>query len=107
MLTQSSEQVLIANASNGDLDSFNQLVLNYQHILYRHAYALVNDPDAADDITQDSFIKAFQNIHGFRSSFRWPRHRDELPRDRWRRMGKHPTVSLFVRGDQGRNESPN
>ena len=66
-----TEDKLIAMASKGDLDAFNQLVLNYQDMVYNHAYALVGDPDRADDIAQESFIKAFRNISRFRcGSFR-------------------------------------
>jgi RNA polymerase sigma-70 factor, ECF subfamily len=58
-------------ASNGDLDAFNQLVLSYQNMAYNHAYALLGDPASADDATQESFIKAFQNLGRFRGgSFR-------------------------------------
>ena len=68
---QCSEEVLVAMASKSDLDAFNQLVLNYQDMVYHHAYALVGDPDIADDIAQESFIKAFRNISRFRGgSFR-------------------------------------
>ena len=40
-----TEDELISMASKGDLDAFNQLVLNYQNIAYSHAYALVGKPD--------------------------------------------------------------
>ena len=66
-----TEDKLISMASKGDLDAFNQLVLNYQNMVYSHAYALVGAPDRAGDIAQESFIKAFRNISRFRGgSFR-------------------------------------
>ncbi len=43
------EKDLIAQASNGDLDAFNQLVLQYQAIAYHHAYALLGDAAQAED----------------------------------------------------------
>ena len=65
------EKDLIAQASNGDLDAFNQLVLQYQDVAYRHAYALLGDPAQAEDATQESFIKAFQAMNTFQGmSFR-------------------------------------
>jgi RNA polymerase sigma-70 factor, ECF subfamily len=68
---QSDEGELVGMASNGDLDAFNQLVLSYQNMAYNHAYALLGDPASADDATQESFIKAFQNLGRFRGgSFR-------------------------------------
>ena len=66
-----TEDELVAMTSKGDLEAFNQLVLNYQDMVYHHAYALVGDPDIADDIAQESFIKAFRNVSRFRGgSFR-------------------------------------
>lgn len=61
-----SEDVLIAKAVKGSLDAFNQLILRYQDLAFNYAYSLVDDPGAAEDNTQESFIKAFQNIGTFR-----------------------------------------
>jgi len=110
MTTQPSEKVLITSASNGDFDAFNQLVLTYQNIAYRHASALVDDPDSAEDITQESFIKAFQNIGSFRGgSFRaWLlKIVTNTSYDRSRRIRKHPTFPLYPMGEDGEEvESP-
>ena len=65
------EESLVYKAAKGNLEAFNELMFSYQHLAYNHAYALVGDPDTADDITQESLIKAFRSIHGFRGgSFR-------------------------------------
>jgi len=70
-IVKHTEDHLVVMASKGDLNAFNQLVLNYQNIVYNHAYALAGDPDTAEDIAQESFIKAFRNISRFRGvSFR-------------------------------------
>lgn len=110
MTAQFSEQVLVANASNGDLEAFNQLVLNYQDTAYRYASALADDPDLAEDITQESFIKAFQNMSGFRGgSFRaWLlKIIANTFRDQWRRTRRHPTTPLFPQDEDGEEvESP-
>jgi len=110
MTTHFSEQTLIDNARNDDLDAFNQLVLNYQDVVYRHASALVDSADTAEDVTQESFIKAYQNIHSFRGgSFRvWLlKIVTNTSRDRWRRIMRHPTISLFPEDEDGNEfESP-
>jgi len=110
MTAQLSEQALITSASNGDLDAFNQLILNYQNIVYRYASSLTDDPTSAEDITQESFIKAFQHVNTFRgSSFRaWlltiVRNTSHDKR-RWSR--RHITVSLFPEDNDGEEiESP-
>jgi RNA polymerase sigma-70 factor (ECF subfamily) len=65
------EESLIHAARQGDLEAFNQLVLNYQGMAYRQAYALLRNRDAAQDITQDALIQAYQNLLTYRGgSFR-------------------------------------
>jgi len=60
-----AEQELIAQAVDGNLDAFNQLVLFYQDIAYSVAYRMLRDQEAAADAVQDSFIKAFRALNGF------------------------------------------
>ncbi len=65
------EDSLIRAACQGDLEAFNQLVLNYQGMAYRQAYAMLRNRDAAQDITQDALIQAYQSLLTYRGgSFR-------------------------------------
>lgn len=101
---QCSEEMLIITASKGDLDAFNELVLAYQNIAYYHAYALLRDPALAEDATQDSFIRAFQNMPGFRGgSFRaWIlKIVRNAAYDMLRRSKRHPTQSLYPEDEYG------
>lgn len=102
--TTQDEQTLVTLASKGDLDAFNQLVLTYQNMAYHHAFALLGDPDQAEDATQESFIKAFQAISGFRGgSFRgWLlRIVTNSTYDMLRRSRRHPTQTLFPVDEEG------
>jgi len=99
-----TEEGLIERASSGDLDAFNQLVLNYQDMAYNQAYALMGDPDSAADATQDAFIKAFQAINGFRGgSFRgWLlKIVTNSAYDILRRARRHPNQPLFPEDEHG------
>jgi len=60
-----AEQQLIAQATQGDLDAFNQLVLLYQNLAYSVAYRTLQDGDAAADAVQESMIKAFRSLSNF------------------------------------------
>ena len=60
------EIALIHDARQGDFDAFNRLVLAYQDRVYSQAYRVLNDPQAADDATQESFISAYKNLRSFR-----------------------------------------
>lgn len=109
-MAQSFEEQLIKSASNGDLEAFNQLILSYQNIAFRYANSLVDDPASAEDITQESFIKAFQHINTFRgSSFRaWLLTIvKNTSRDKIRWNSRHVTVFLFPEDRDGEEiESP-
>ena len=60
------ESLLIKDAKQGDLNSFNTLVLEYQEIVFNTAYRIMGDEDSAADATQDAFISAFTHISSFR-----------------------------------------
>lgn len=60
------QQALIERALDGDLNAFNQLVVEYQNLAYSVAFRLLNDSDGAADAVQDSFIKAFRALDSFR-----------------------------------------
>jgi len=105
-----SEELLINQASQGDLDAFNQLVLHYQDAIYKHTFALLGDPDSADDAVQESFVKAFRGLSGFRGgSFRsWLLQiATNSAYDILRRFKRHPSQPLFPEDDYGDEvESP-
>jgi RNA polymerase sigma-70 factor (ECF subfamily) len=61
-----NEHQLISAAQRGDVLSFNQLVRAHQGLVYRTAFRVVGNADAAADATQDAFISAFKNLRSFR-----------------------------------------
>ena len=62
---------LVKRAKSGDYRAFDLLVLKYQSRLISKAFKFVKDVQIAEDIVQDSFIKAFKALESFRedSSF--------------------------------------
>ena len=62
---------LVERTRQGDLDAFNELVVHYQDHLLALATRLTGDVEAAHDAVQESFIRAYRNLHAFRGdSFR-------------------------------------
>ena len=57
---------LIQSARNGDIESFNRLVLKYQDMVYNQAYRMMGDVSSASDAAQDAFISVYRKIHTFR-----------------------------------------
>lgn len=69
--TPHTGETLVTAAAGGELEAFNELVLQYQSIVYRHACFITEDPHLAEDIAQESFLRAFRGLHSFRGgSFR-------------------------------------
>jgi RNA polymerase sigma-70 factor (ECF subfamily) len=67
----SVESTWIVAAQKGDIGCFNRLVENYEQICFNVALRLVNNPDAAADVTQDAFLSAYRHLDQFKGgSFR-------------------------------------
>lgn len=64
--TPPEELDAIQRALDGDLDAFNELVIKYERLAYSVAYRMLQSQDAAADAVQDSFIKAFRALDGFK-----------------------------------------
>lgn len=60
-MPQSDEELVIKTLA-GDIDSFGQLVRKYQGAVLGLAFNLVENFTDAQDIAQEAFIKAFQNL---------------------------------------------
>ncbi len=57
---------LVAQLKQGDESAFSRLVDEWQDMVYNTALGIVQDPDEADDVTQEVFIQVFQSIHSFK-----------------------------------------
>ncbi len=57
---------LVARARAGDRDAFAELVRRHQHGVFALALRLVRDRELAADVAQDSFIRAWRGLEGFR-----------------------------------------
>jgi RNA polymerase sigma-70 factor (ECF subfamily) len=62
---------VITRVLKGDKQAFEHLVTRYQHLLYRHAVAMVLDHDAAADMVQDAFVRAYVNLRECRDHSRF------------------------------------
>lgn len=65
--SEDSDGDLIDLAREGDLDAFNFLVDRYQRPVYSVAIRYMRSPDLADDVTQDTFIRAYNALETFRN----------------------------------------
>ena len=56
----------IAEQTAGELADFESVVRQYQSAIFRYILASLRDRDAAETLTQDCFLKAYQARDGFR-----------------------------------------
>lgn len=69
-----ADAALVRRAQCGDLDAFDVLVTRYQERIYSTIYHMTSCHEDADDLTQESFIKAFRALKSFKgdsSFFTW------------------------------------
>lgn len=91
------EKALIAAARRGDTHSFNQLVSQYQDMVYNVAYRILGDDQAAADASQETFLSAYQAVGKFKGgSFKaWLlRIATNACYDQLRLQKRRPTTSL-------------
>lgn len=104
-MTQQQESELIRRVKRGDGDAYEALVLEHQKGVYNLALRLLGDPEDAADVTQDTLIRAYSSISGFRGDCRFStwlyRIAVNLCRDHARSRSRRPTVSLTVTDDEG------
>lgn len=60
------EDQLVARCRMGDDEAFGQIYERYERPVYRYAYHLLGHRDDADDVKQDTFVKAHRSIRRFR-----------------------------------------
>ena len=66
-----SDEELAQKAQEGDTEAFGELIGRYQDKLMRYARKFLLDPEDAQDIVQDIFIKAYENLRSFDATRRF------------------------------------
>ena len=68
------EQRLVKGAKSGDLEAYDELVRRYQERIYATIYHMTANHEDANDLAQETFIKAYQALKSFKgdsSFFTW------------------------------------
>ena len=60
------EPDLVRQARRGDLNAYDELVKRYQQRIYATIYHMTSNHEDANDLAQESFIKAFQALNTFK-----------------------------------------
>lgn len=65
-LAEDLDQDLVSRVQRGDKAAFDLLVIKYQHKIVHLVNRYVKDPSEAQDVAQDTFIKAYRALGDFR-----------------------------------------
>ena len=65
------EKILVRRAQDGELSAYDDLVRRYQERIYATIYHMTSNHEDANDLAQETFIKAYQALKSFKggSSF--------------------------------------
>jgi RNA polymerase sigma-70 factor (ECF subfamily) len=103
-LRELPEETLVRRAAAGDAAAFGNLADRWWQPLYRFGYRLSGNREDAEDICQESLVRAFRSVAELEDHRKFPGwlHRIALRvyQDRRRRERARPTVSLEAVGDQ-------
>ena len=96
-MTRTDEE-LVARASAGDLESFNQLVTRWERPIYALAYRTLGREEDARDVVQEAFLRAYRGLRGFKGQAKFSswlyRITLNLCRDWIRRERRTPLVQV-------------
>jgi RNA polymerase sigma-70 factor (ECF subfamily) len=63
MSLEDRELELVVRCQRGDLDAFTLLVEKYKKPVYNLALRMINDREDAADISQETFLRAYQYLN--------------------------------------------
>ncbi|MCD6359803.1 MAG: sigma-70 family RNA polymerase sigma factor [Armatimonadetes bacterium] len=67
-LSQQQVAHLVTAAKAGDKEAFSRLVEAYQDRIYGYLSRMLSDPDEAEDVAQEVFVRAYRSLGKFRGA---------------------------------------
>src|SRR2546427_12504730 len=65
------ESALVLEAKAGSYAAFEELVNRYEKKIYRLGLNITGSPEEAEDVLQETFLRAFQHLADFREDARF------------------------------------
>ena len=97
-MTPWTDEELVARSKTGDIDSFNQLVKRWERPIFALAYRTLGREEDARDVTQETFLRAFRALSGFKGDAKFSswlyRIALNLCRDWMRKERRAPLVAV-------------
>ena len=93
-----TDEELVARSKTGDAESFNQLVKRWERPIFALAYRTLGREEDARDVTQETFMRAFRALGGFKGDAKFSswlyRITLNLCRDLMRKNRRAPLVAV-------------
>jgi RNA polymerase sigma-70 factor (ECF subfamily) len=93
-----TDEELVARSKTGDTESFNQLVKRWERPIFALAYRTLGREEDARDVTQETFLRAFRALSGFKGDAKFSswlyRIALNLCRDWMRKDRRAPLVAV-------------
>lgn len=64
-MEENSEDKILAKIQTGDKLACRSIIENYKVQVYNLAFRILNNKEDAEEVAQDSFLKAFKNLNSF------------------------------------------
>jgi RNA polymerase sigma-70 factor (ECF subfamily) len=92
-----TDEELVSRSMGGDPESFNQLIRRWERPIYALAYRTIGREDDARDLVQETFLRAFRGLSGFKGQAKFSswlyRITLNLCRDWMRRQRRTPVIA--------------
>lgn len=66
-----TDSEIVVLVIGGETEAFGDLMSRYEDKLLRYVIYLIHDQARAADVVQDTFIKAYQNLNGFKPKYKF------------------------------------
>lgn len=66
-----TEKLLVAKAQKGNKDALRVIIQNHQQRLYAFLWRIVRDHHHAEELAQETFVRAIEHLHTFKSEYRF------------------------------------
>jgi RNA polymerase sigma-70 factor, ECF subfamily len=81
---QLDDETLTRQSQQGEIMALDVLLERYRLLIRRYLLSLINDPDAVEDIIQDTFLKVFKSIHQYRGEASFKSWLFVIARNSWK-----------------------
>jgi len=105
ILANLSDKELVENALQGNQHSFSAIMERYYDSVYIYILQIIDNPDDAEDIAQETFNKVFRNLKSYSSEWAFSTWLTTIAKnsalDFYRKIRARSTAGNTIRDDSG------